>query len=197
MENPTLITINDYHDVVGHHWIGTSEGTTFLDSLIKNHPLAVVEILEEGGWDALVSMVLKGEKAYHNVLKEDPTDLDTARELLYGEYAEDSELDREIEKWEEELFTLRKKRTHFHELDELLTPQEMAELSSEQQWGIRNEREKKIEVELDEKIVLAEMNLENYKQEKEESYPIKLDFFPNASERLTSIPADMISFDTF
>lgn len=190
----TLVTIRNHEDVVGHWHIQTKEGRTFLDSLIENHPLAVIDFLQEGGYDALIKVVLEGEQKYHEIIGENPNDLDGARDALYDIFKYDGELDRKIDELQETIFEKKHEQLNGEEEEDLVSFQDEEEISEEQLNNLYKERraERWRRMELD--IMDLETSLEEAEKLKENLNPIPLDFYPSASEILEGIPTDKLIF---
>lgn len=121
-----LIEIRSFEDVPGHHQIRTDEGRNFLNSLIQNHPLAVMDILIDGGYAGLLKFVLEAEDRYHNIIEKDPNDIDGAIDALYGSFKYDSELDQEIEDLENRIYLKEQEQYQNDEFEDFFNDQELA-----------------------------------------------------------------------
>ncbi|MCC9138867.1 hypothetical protein ACFSKU_08925 [Pontibacter silvestris] len=191
-----LVTIESFEDVVGKQHIKTGEGVRFVNSLIKNHPLAVVDILNEEGWDGLVHLVIERENKYHKAIKENPNDLDTAIDALYGEFKYDSALDKQIEELEEAIYQLTEEQYSHSRTDDFknyLNEAEL-ELDEDEQVALYDKRTKEKWRELEKKKLEKQIGLDNLTEFKEALFPLKLDFSPRASEVLLSYSTDDIVF---
>lgn len=121
-----LFKVTDYEDVPDHHQIRTDDGRIFLNSLIQNHPLAVIDILAEGGYDALIKLVLEAEDRYHSIIEKDPNDIDGAIDAMYGTFMNDSELDQEIEDLENKIYLKEQEQYQDDEFEDFFSDQELA-----------------------------------------------------------------------
>lgn len=121
-----LFKVTDYEDVPDHHQIRTDDGRIFLNSLIQNHPLAVIDILAEGGYDALIKLVLAAEDRYHDIIKKNPNDIDGAIDAMYGTFMNDSELDQEIEDLENKIYLKEQEQYQNDEFEDFFSDQELA-----------------------------------------------------------------------
>lgn len=189
-----LTTISNYEDVTGFHHIKTKEGTIFLNSLIKNHPLSVVDILVEEGYDGLIKLVLERERDYLKVKEEHPNDLDMARDALYGEYKYDSDLDMEIDNLKERIWRMEERKGNKFEYSDYLTEQEMATLSEDKKAELYDARYAEKLRREEAEIVKLQGQLDDKISFKESLSPIELHFLPKASEMLEGIPTDDVIF---
>lgn len=121
-----LIEIRSFEDVPDHQQIRTDEGRIFLNSLIQNHPLAVMDILIDGGYAALLEFVLEAEDRYHDIIKENPNDIDGAIDALYGTFKYDSELVQEIEDLENKIYLKEQEQYQDDEFEDFFNDQELA-----------------------------------------------------------------------
>lgn len=123
-----LVEIRNSEDVPGHLQIRTKEGRNFLNSLIQNHPLAVMDILIDGGYADFLKFVLEAEERYHNIIEENPNDIDIAFEEMYGIFKYDSELDQEIEDLENKIYLKEQEQYQDDEFEDFFNDQELSTL---------------------------------------------------------------------
>lgn len=184
------VTIRNYKDITGFHHIKSKEGIIFLNSLIENHPLTVIDLLLEEGYDGVIKLVLEREKDFLRIQKENPNDLDGARDALYGEFKFDSELDLEIDSLREKVWLKEEKKGSKFEYSDYLTDQEMTTLSEDAQGDLFDARYDENLRKEEAEIVELQGQLDDKIKFKESLSPIKLDFIPKASDIIQGIPTD-------